>query len=221
VGVEHVRDPHSLVPRERDVVVDLRLAGVDHRAESLSSAAEQVRRAAVLEVEEWSEYHRGCAEVCTGRPDALHSGNPSVSRRARRPRARSLATACQELQRNAGRQFSPRVVAAFLGILRRDEVLQTIEEAMSRWRGDTARLTDEELDRFTGQLQVVLGAIEQLKDVDTSAVPPSASVLPLENVMREDEPRPSLPVEVVLAQAPDREGDLFRVQASLEERPDA
>src|SRR5258708_33568148 len=82
-------------------------------------------------------------------------------------------------------------------------------------------LTDDELDRFTGQLQVVLEAIEQLKDVDTSAVQPSASVLPLENVMREDEARPSLPVEVVLSQAPDRDGDLFRVQASLEERPDA
>ena len=82
-------------------------------------------------------------------------------------------------------------------------------------------LTDDELDRFTGQLQVILAAIEQLNDVDTSDVPASASVLPLLNVMREDEPRPSLPVEVVLAQAPDREGDLFRVQASLEERPDA
>ena len=82
-------------------------------------------------------------------------------------------------------------------------------------------LTDDELDRFTGQLQVILASIEQLRDVDTSDVRPSASVLPLENVMREDEPRPSLPVEVVLAQAPDREGDLFRVQASLEERPDA
>jgi len=82
-------------------------------------------------------------------------------------------------------------------------------------------LTEEELDRFTGQLQVVLGAIEQLQDVDTSDVPPSASVLPLENVMRDDEPRPSLPVEAVLAQAPDREGDLFRVQASLGGRPDA
>lgn len=82
-------------------------------------------------------------------------------------------------------------------------------------------LTEEELDRFTGQLQVVLGAIETLQDVDTSDVSPSASVLPLENVMREDEPRPSLPVDLVLAQAPDREGDLFRVQASLEERPDA
>ena len=82
-------------------------------------------------------------------------------------------------------------------------------------------LTDDELDRFTGQLQVILAAIEELNDVDTSDVPASASVLPLENVMREDVPRPSLPVEVVLAQAPDREGDLFRVQASLEERPDA
>ena len=82
-------------------------------------------------------------------------------------------------------------------------------------------LTDDELDQFTGQLQVILGAIEQLQDVDTSAVPPSASVLPLENVMREEVPRPSLPVDVVLAQAPAREGDLFRVQASLGERPDA
>jgi len=99
--------------------------------------------------------------------------------------------------------------------------------AIDRGRVETAAglariaLTAEELDRFTGQLQVVLGAIEQLQDVDTSDVTPSASVLPLENVMREDEPRPSLPVEAVLAQAPDREGDLFRVQASLEDRPDA
>ncbi len=93
VRIEHVGDSHPLVPRERDVVVDLRMAGVDHGAEPLPATAEQVRRAAVLEVEEGPEYHRGCAEVCTGRPDALHSGNPSVSRRARRPRARSLATA--------------------------------------------------------------------------------------------------------------------------------
>lgn len=101
--------------------------------------------------------------------------------------------------------------------------MTTIDRARVEHVAGLARiaLTAEELDRFTGQLQVVLGAIEQLKDVDTSAVAPSASVLPLENVMREDEPRPSLPVELVLAQAPDREGDLFRVQASLGERPDA
>ena len=101
--------------------------------------------------------------------------------------------------------------------------MTTIDRARVQHVAGLARieLTDDELDQFTGQLQVILAAIEQLNDVDTSAVPPSASVLPLLNVMREDEPRPSLPVEVVLAQAPDREGDLFRVQASLEERPDA
>ena len=82
-------------------------------------------------------------------------------------------------------------------------------------------LTDAELDRFTGQLGVILDAIARLGTVDTSDVPPSASVLPLENVMREDVVRPSLPVEVALAGAPDRDGDHFRVQASLEERPDA
>lgn len=101
--------------------------------------------------------------------------------------------------------------------------MTTIDRAHVQHVANLARiaLTDDELDRFTGQLQVILGAIEQLNDVDTSDVPASASVLPLENVMREDEPRPSLPAEVVLAQAPDREGDLFRVQASLEERPGA
>ena len=82
-------------------------------------------------------------------------------------------------------------------------------------------LTDDELDRFTGQQQIVLDNIAKLQDVDTSQVPPTASVLPIDNVMREDEVRPSLPLEAVFADAPDREGDLFRVQASLEERPDA
>ena len=82
-------------------------------------------------------------------------------------------------------------------------------------------LTDEELDRFTGQLQIILDNIAKLQEVDTSDIPPTASVLPVENVMREDEVRPSLPLEDVFADAPDREGDLFRVQASLEERPDA
>lgn len=82
-------------------------------------------------------------------------------------------------------------------------------------------LTDDELDRFTGQLQIVLDNIAKLQEVDTSDVPPTASVLPVENVMREDEVRPSLPLEAVFADAPDREGDLFRVQASLGERPDA
>lgn len=79
-------------------------------------------------------------------------------------------------------------------------------------------LTEAELDIFTSQLQTVLGAFKQLEKVCTSHVLPSASV-PVENVTREDVVHPSLPVEVVMALAPEREGDLFRVQSCLEERP--
>lgn len=88
---------------------------------------------------------------------------------------------------------------------------------------DLARiaLTDEEIERFTRQLSVVLDAIAKINEVDTSAISPTASTLPLENVLREDEVRPGLTLEQVLRNAPAREGDQFRVQAALEERPDA
>jgi len=101
--------------------------------------------------------------------------------------------------------------------------MATIDRAQVEHVAGLARiaLTEAELDRFTGQLEVILDAIARLGAVDTSDIPASASVLPLENVLREDVIFPSLPVEVALAGAPDRVGDHFRVQASLEERPDA
>jgi len=82
-------------------------------------------------------------------------------------------------------------------------------------------LTPEEVERFTGQLSVVLTAVERLKEVDTEKVSPTASVLPVSNVMREDEIRPGLSREEALANAPKggRDGEFFRVQAVLEERP--
>lgn len=82
------------------------------------------------------------------------------------------------------------------------------------------RLTDEEIARFTGQLSVVLDAVARLGEVDTSAVLPSASVLPLKDVQREDVSRPSLTTEEALANAPKggRDGEFFRVQEVLEER---
>lgn len=87
---------------------------------------------------------------------------------------------------------------------------------------DLARiaLTDDEITRFTGQLSVVLDAVERLGQVDTSAVPPSASSLPLHNVEREDEARPGLTNEQALANAPKggRDGEFFRVQEVLTER---
>ncbi|HEU5288872.1 MAG TPA: Asp-tRNA(Asn)/Glu-tRNA(Gln) amidotransferase subunit GatC [Candidatus Limnocylindria bacterium] len=82
------------------------------------------------------------------------------------------------------------------------------------------RLSDEETLRFTGQLSVVLDAVARLGEVDTSAVLPSASVLPLQDVQRDDEARPGLTNAQALANAPKggRDGEFFRVQEVLEER---
>ncbi len=78
-------------------------------------------------------------------------------------------------------------------------------------------LSDEELTRMQEQLSRILDAIEQLRDVDTSSVGPTAQVIALENVMRDDVARPSQAREAMLANAPRREGPLLRVPEVLEE----
>ena len=78
-------------------------------------------------------------------------------------------------------------------------------------------LTDEELDRMQGQLSRILEAIAVLRDVDTSHVGPTATVLALENVMRDDEPRDGISRGAALANAPLREGDHLRVPLVLKE----
>lgn len=79
-------------------------------------------------------------------------------------------------------------------------------------------LTEQEIERFTAQLSQVLEAVGRLDRVDTSEIPPTASVLPLANVTREDVVRPSLPLEDVLRNAPSHDGTFIKVQAVLEER---
>ena len=81
------------------------------------------------------------------------------------------------------------------------------------------RLTDEELDMFTGQLAAVLAHAEDVESLDTAGVPPTAHPLPLENVLRVDEPRPSLDRAEVLASAPAVEEQRFRVPPVLGEEP--
>ena len=78
-------------------------------------------------------------------------------------------------------------------------------------------LTDAEIDRMQAQLSHILETIERLRDVDTSQVGPTAQVIALENVMRDDEPRPGLDRESALANAPQREGPMLRVPVVLEE----
>lgn len=76
-------------------------------------------------------------------------------------------------------------------------------------------LTGEELARLEGQLNHILDQYAKLAELDTDAIPPTAQVIELENILREDVARPSLPVEAVLANAPERDGDLFVVPAIL------
>lgn len=78
-------------------------------------------------------------------------------------------------------------------------------------------LTDAELDRMAGELNRILEAIAVLQDVDTSMVGPTAQVIHLENVMRDDVARPGMSREAVLANAPIREDPMVRVPVVLEE----
>jgi len=77
-------------------------------------------------------------------------------------------------------------------------------------------LSDDEVARFQVQLSEILEYFERLREVDTENLPPTAHTLAMHNVMRDDEPQPSFDKEEVLANAPQREDDLFRVRAILE-----
>ena len=78
-------------------------------------------------------------------------------------------------------------------------------------------LTDDEVDRMQTQLSNILEAIETLQQVDTSHVGPTASVIQLENVMREDAVRPGLTRDAALANAPLRDDPFLRVPTVLQE----
>ena len=65
------------------------------------------------------------------------------------------------------------------------------------------RLTDEEVERMSGELSSILDHIEKISELDLDEVEPTSHVVDVENVLRADEPRPSLPREKALEPAPD------------------
>ena len=73
------------------------------------------------------------------------------------------------------------------------------------------RLTDEEVERMSGELSHILEHVERLNEVDLDDVPPTSHVVDVQNVLRADEPRPSLPRERALEGAPDAASGGFRV----------
>ena len=78
-------------------------------------------------------------------------------------------------------------------------------------------LSAAEKERMRSELDGILAYIDKLRALDTRDVPPTSHAVPVTNVMRDDEERPSLPREDMLANAPDRQRDLFRVPKIIEE----
>jgi len=78
-------------------------------------------------------------------------------------------------------------------------------------------LTDDESERLREQLSAILSYIDKLRALDTEQVEPTSHAVPLVNVMRDDAPEPCFPVEEMLANAPNREGDFFRVPRIIED----
>ncbi len=77
-------------------------------------------------------------------------------------------------------------------------------------------LSDEEKARYREQLSAILDYAARLQSLDTTGIPPTSSVLPARSVLREDQPRPGLTTEELLANAPQAKDKQFRVPPVLE-----
>mgnify|MGYP000583002492 CR=1 FL=1 len=94
---------------------------------------------------------------------------------------------------------------------------------MSLSRDDVAKvatlarlaLSEDELAQMTRELSKIVGFVSLLEELDTSSVEPLAHPLGTTNVFREDEPAPSLPVELAIATAPKQDGECFLVPAAV------
>jgi len=94
-------------------------------------------------------------------------------------------------------------------VLSRETVLHIAELAK-------LALTERETALFAEQLSEILDYAERLNALDTESIPPTAQAIYRRNVLRADEPRPSLDPDQALANAPDRDGNLFRVRQILD-----
>lgn len=82
-------------------------------------------------------------------------------------------------------------------------------------------LSDAEVEEFTGQLSAILGYVEKMNELDTENVEPLAHCLPVHNVFREDVVKESLGPEKALANAPQQDGEFFRVPKILDDNSGA
>ena len=87
----------------------------------------------------------------------------------------------------------------------------TREEVLHVARLARLELTEDEVTRFQEQLSAILDAVSKVSELDLSDVPPTSHPLAIANAWAEDEPHVSLTHDEAFANAPDRDGDLFRV----------
>jgi aspartyl-tRNA(Asn)/glutamyl-tRNA(Gln) amidotransferase subunit C len=78
-------------------------------------------------------------------------------------------------------------------------------------------LAPEEKERMRRELDAILGYIDMLRALDVEGVAPTSHAVPMTSVMRDDAPGASFPLADMLANAPERHGDLFRVPRIIEE----
>ena len=84
------------------------------------------------------------------------------------------------------------------------------EEVLHVARLARLELSEDEIERFQGQLSAILDAVSKVSELDLTDVPPTSHPLELANVWADDVPRPCLTVDEALANAPDRDEDYFR-----------
>lgn len=77
-------------------------------------------------------------------------------------------------------------------------------------------LGEDELESLTGQMDAILGYVDQLNELDTEGIIPTAHAVPMENAFREDAVKPSLGAEAALGNAPDAGAGCFRVPKVIE-----
>ncbi len=94
-----------------------------------------------------------------------------------------------------------------------------IDQALVRKVAKLARLelAEPEVEEFTSQLSAILDYVAKMNELDTTNVEPLAHCLPIANVFREDRIKESLGTEATLANAPQRDGDFFKVPKILDE----
>jgi len=111
-----------------------------------------------------------------------------------------------------------RVLPRFF-IWKSQKMAQKIDKALVRKVAKLSRLelTDAEVEEFTRQLGAILEYVEKMNELDTSDVEPMAHCLPISNIFRDDCIKESLGTEKTLGNAPERDGEFFKVPKILDD----